>query len=186
MTDSHIHVLGISGSLRAASWNTGLLRAAAELLPATMTLEIADLSAFPLFVQDHELDPPAPVAEFRRRIVAADALLIATPEYNYSIPGVLKNAIDWVSRPASTQPFAGKPTAIVGAGGRLGTARAQYHLRQIAVFLNMHVLNKPELLIQHASTKFDATGALIDAEAREHLRAVLTALAAWTRRLRGA
>ena len=128
---SPIHVLGISGSLRRASWNTGLLHAAGELLPEGMSLEIADLADVPLYNQDHD-GPAAPEAikQFKERIRAADALLIATPEYNGSIPGVLKNAIDWASRPMNDSPLAGKPLAIMGAGGIGGTIRAQLALPQ--------------------------------------------------------
>jgi chromate reductase, NAD(P)H dehydrogenase (quinone) len=181
-----VQILGFAGSLRRTSYNAGALRAAAELLPEGAALEIFDLAPLPLYNQDFEGElAPEPVKAFKARIAAADALLIATPEYNYSIPGVLKNAIDWASRPVATQPFSGKPTAIFGAGGRVGTARAQYHLRQIAVFTNMLVLNKPELLIQYAWEKFDGDGNLTDAATREQLAALLIALVDWTRRLRG-
>jgi len=129
-----VHVLGISGSLRKASYNTALLRPASELLPRGMTLEVFDLSSIPLYNDDvRALGFPKPVQEFRSRIAAADALLIATPEYNFSIPGVLKNAIDWASRPPDP-PLDGKPLAIMGAStGNFGTVRAQMHLRQVCV-----------------------------------------------------
>jgi chromate reductase len=185
---SPVHVLGISGSLRKSSFNTGLLRAAAEVLPEGMRLEAADIASLPLFNQDLADAPdliPLVVRDFKARIAAADALLIATPEYNYSIPGVLKNALDWASRPVKDSPFNAKPLAIMGAGGGMGTSRAQYHLRQVAVFLNMHPLNKPEVTIQRASEKFDAHGNLTDQAAREQVRVLLEALAAWTRRLYG-
>lgn len=186
-TPSPVHVLGFSGSLRRASWNSGLLRAAAEVLPDGLTLEIHDLAAIPLFNQD-AVDGnliPAPVQEFKARIAAADALLIATPEYNYSLPGVLKNAIDWASRPPNASPLDGKPLALLGAGGVFGTVRAQLHLRQIAVFTNMLPLNKPQLHVMRAWEKFDADGNLKDEAVRQEIRALLEALAAWTRRLRG-
>ncbi|MFO7169943.1 MAG: NAD(P)H-dependent oxidoreductase, partial [Chloroflexota bacterium] len=125
---SPIHVLGISGSLRRASWNSGLLRAAAELLPEGMTLEIFDLAPIPMYNQDLERDPPAAVVELRTRVAAADGLLIATPEYNYSIPGVLKNAIDWLSRPSAdiARVFRGRPVGVIGASpGRFGTLLSQ-------------------------------------------------------------
>ncbi len=182
-----IHVLGVSGSLRRGSFNTGLLRAAAGLLPEGMTLEIFDLAPIPLFNADLEAGArPEPVEAFRTCIRTADALLIACPEYNYSISGVLKNAIDWASRskPGDPQPLDGKPAAIMGAGGRLGTGRAQYHLRQVAVFVNLLLLNRPEVMVQSADQHFDAGGTLTDERTRKQIRALLDALAAWTRRLR--
>ena len=183
---SKIHVLGISGSLRQASWNSGLLRAAGSVLPEGMALEIADLADIPLYNQDHD-GPSAPeaVKQLKERIRAADALLIATPEYNASIPGVLKNAIDWASRPMSESPFSGKPLAIMGAGGISGTIRAQLALRQISTSLNTLPLNRPAVQIMRSWEKFDAEGNLTDEQARQDIRALLEALAAWTRRLRG-
>lgn len=180
-----VRVLGFSGSLRKGSYNTGLLRAAAELVPDGMTLEIFDLAPIPLYNGDVEAaGAPEAVRQFKAAIAAADALLIATPEYNYSIPGVLKNAIDWASRPPQNSPFSGKPLAIMGAGGMMGTSRAQFHLRQVAVFVNLLPLNKPEVTIQRASEKFDKEGNLTDVASRQQIRALLEALAAWTRRLR--
>ena len=126
---------------------------------------------------------PEAVTELGRRIAAADAILFVTPEYNYSVPGVLKNAIDWVSR-LSPQPFAGKPAGIMGVSpGNLGTARAQYHLRQIGVFLDLHFLSKPEVMIGQAGTKFDAEGRLTDEDTLNRIQALLAALADWARRL---
>ncbi|GIV84769.1 MAG: NAD(P)H-dependent FMN reductase [Candidatus Roseilinea sp.] len=180
----HVHILGISGSLRRGSFNTALLRNAQAMLPADASLEIADLSGIPLFNQDHEHAPPEAVRTFKAKIAGADALLFAVPEYNYSLPGVLKNAIDWASRPYADQPFSGKPAAIIGAGGRFGTVRAQLHFRQIAGYLNLLMLPRPELMIPLAHQKFDADGALTDPEARDQLREVLNALVAWARRLR--
>ena len=181
-----IHVLGISGSLRRASWNTGLLHAAGDLLPEGMTLEIADLADIPLYNQDHD-GPHAPeeVKHFKTRIRAADALLIATPEYNGSIPGVLKNAIDWASRPMNDSALSGKPLAIMGAGGMGGTIRAQLALRQLSTAINTLIINRPQVQIMRSWEKFDADGKLIDEQARQEIRALLEALAAWTRRLRG-
>lgn len=183
---SRIHVLGISGSLRRGSFNTGLLRAASSVLPEGMELEIGDISTIPLYNADVEAaGPPAPVARLKERVAAADALLFATPEYNYSIPGVLKNAIDWVSRPVATSPLAGKPIAMMGAGGRLGTGRSQYHLRQVAVFTNMLPINRPEVMVANAAEKFDQSGNLTDDSIKEQIRALLESLAGWVRRLRG-
>lgn len=183
MTET-IHVLGIAGSLREKSWNKGLLRAASEMLPDGMALDTVDLAPIPLFNQDiEEQGYPNPVEEFCAKIKAADALLMATPEYNYSVPGVLKNAIDWASRHPD-KPFYGKPGALIGAGGRLGTARAQIHLRYIAVTLNLMLINKPELFIMRAWEKVDAEGNLVDEESRNTLREVLVALGDYTRKMR--
>lgn len=182
-----LQIVGFAGSLRQKSWNRGLLRAASELLPAGLTLEVLDLAPIPLFNQD-AVDAnalPEPVRHFKARLAAADALLIATPEYNYSIPGVLKNAIDWASRPVQDSPLNDKPAALMGAGGLYGTVRAQLHLRHVAVFVNLLVLNKPDVMLQRSWEKFDADGNLVDEAARQQVRALLEALAAWTRRLRG-
>lgn len=185
--DSALRVLGISGSLRRGSFNTALLRAAAEIADAEqlpLRIELADLRPIPMYDDDlRATGVPAPVEELRAAIAAADAVLFATPEYNYSVPGVLKNAIDWASRPPS-QPFAGKPFAVMGAsGGPSGTMRMQYHLRQIAVFLDMHPLNKPEVFVRNASALFDTEGRLIDEATRKVIGEQLRALVAWTRRL---
>ncbi len=151
---SPIRVLGFSGSLRKGLYNTALLRAASELLPEGMTLGIFDLSPIPLYNGDVEVaGAPESVQNFKARIAAADALLIATPEYNYSIPGVLKNAIDWASRPPKDSPLNGKPLAMMGAGGLLGTVRAQMHLRDILLHNNVLVLNKPEVYVARAAEK---------------------------------
>lgn len=188
MSDSTpIRVLGISGSLRAASWNTMALRAARELAPPGMEIEIFDgLRDIPHYDDDVRAGsgyPPAAEA-LRTKLRAADAVLIYTPEYNYSIPGVLKNAIDWASRPPE-QPFDGKPIAVAGAAtGLLGTARAQYHLRQMFVFLNGLVLNKPEVMISQAPTRFDASGRLTDETTRSLIASQLAALRDWTLRLK--
>ena len=144
-----MQILAISGSLRRDSHNTRLLRAAAQMLPPGAELELFDgLAAVPPYNEDDDVEPaPEAVQRLRDAIADSDALLIATPEYNASIPGVLKNAIDWASR-APDQPFADKPVAIMGASpGLLGTARMQYHLRQCLVFLDARVLNKPEVMI---------------------------------------
>jgi chromate reductase len=185
MSDSRgITVLGICGSLRKGSFNMAALRTAIELKPPGMTIEVADISQFPLYNEDVRAQGfPPPVETFRQQIKAADALLFATPEYNYSMSGVLKNAIDWASRPPD-QPFAGKPAAIIGAGaGMAGTARAQGDLRRACVFLDIHPINKPEVLIGQAQTKFDADGNLTDDAAKGFIRDMMTALAAWTRQI---
>jgi chromate reductase, NAD(P)H dehydrogenase (quinone) len=180
-----LKILGISGSLRKGSFNTSALRAAQELAPPGMEIQPFDLAPIPLYNEDvRERGFPASVESFRAQIKAADALLIVTPEYNYSIPGVLKNAIDWASRPPE-QPFDGKPIAILGASpSMLGTARAQYHLRQVFVYLNGLILNRPEVMIANAPQKFDAQGKLTDEKTREHIRGLLGGLQQWALRLR--
>ncbi len=178
-----LHVLGISGSLRRASYNTALLRTAAELMPPGMRLETFDLSPLPMFNQDIEKPFPPIVAEFRSRIAQADALLIATPEYNSSVSGALKNAIDWASRPPKP-PLTGKPVAIMGAStGNFGTLRAQLHLRQILTHVGALPLGKPEVLVARAEQAFDAEGKLIDPAARGFVQDLLVALARWTRQV---
>jgi chromate reductase, NAD(P)H dehydrogenase (quinone) len=180
-----LKVLGIAGSLRRSSYNKLALRAAIELKPADMEIEVFDIASIPVYNEDvREQGFPPAVEQFRDRIRKADALLIVTPEYNYSVPGVLKNAIDWASRPPD-QPFNDKPVAIMGASGSvLGTARAQYHLRQICVYLNLHPINKPEVMIARAAEKFDADGSLTDQTARKLIADLLVSLEDWTRRLR--
>jgi chromate reductase len=180
-----VGIFGFAGSLRKDSYNKGLLRSAAELMPKNAVLEIFDLEGIPLFNQDLERKPPAEVKKFKAKIKAADAILIATPEYNYSIPGVLKNAIDWASRPPADNAFDGKPVAIIGAStGMLGTARAQYHLRQCFVTLNMYPVNHPEVFVGHAKEKFDENGRLYDEKARKLLAELLENLIDWTVKLR--
>jgi chromate reductase len=165
-----ISILGFAGSLRKGSYNKSLLKVALEMVPADSKLEIFDLEGIPPFNQDLENQPPEKVKEFKAKIRAADAILIATPEYNYSIPGVLKNAIDNASRPYGDNPFDGKPVAIMGASiGMLGTARAQYHLRQSLVFLNMYPLNQPEVMVPFAQEKIDQNGQVTDQKTREKI-----------------
>lgn len=186
-TDGRTTILGIAGSLRRASYNRAILRTAQSLTPRDTTLGTFEIDNIPGFSQDHELDPPPKVVELKARVRAADAILFVTPEYNYSIPGVLKNAIDWASRPYGDSAWDGKPVAVIGASiGMLGTARAQYHLRQSFVFLNMHPLNQPEVMIANAASKFDEQGNFIDEKAKELIRQLLTKLVEWTRVLRSA
>ena len=177
-------ILGFAGSLRKDSYNRSLLRAALELLPEGVELEIFDLEGIPLFNQDLENQPVEKLKEFKAKIKAADAILIATPEYNYSIPGVLKNAIDCASRPYADNAFAHKPVAIMGASvGMLGTGRAQYHLRQCFVFLGCFALNQPEVMVPFAHDKIDKDGNVTDQKTREKIRELLEGLVAWTIRL---
>ena len=185
MSDSGtISVLGICGSLRRGSYNMAALRAAIALKPPDMTVTVADISQIPLYNEDiRQQGFPPPVETLRRQIGDADALLFACPEYNYSMTGVLKNAIDWASRPPG-QPFAGKPCAIMGASiGMIGTARAQYDLRRSCVFLDMHPLNRPEVMIGQAQNRFDADGNLTDEATKGFIRDLMTALASWTRQI---
>lgn len=182
--DTPVTILGIAGSLRRASYNRAALRAAVRLVPEGARLEICELDGIPGFNQDDERQPPPKVAELRARVRAADAILFVTPEYNYSVPGVLKNAIDWASRPYGESAWAGKPVAVMGAStGAIGTARAQYHLRQSFVFLNMYPVNQPEVMIAKAAERFDAEGNLADAKTKELIAQLLQNLVAWTRRL---
>jgi chromate reductase len=181
-----IHILGISGSLRHGSHNSGLLRAAAHVLPDGMTMEIFNLGSIPMFNSDVAASgEPRSVQEFKERIAAADAVLIATPEYNYSIPGVLKNAIDWASRPPKHSPLNRKPLAMMGAGGVMGTIRAQLHLRQILLHNDLRLLNKPEVYVARSWEKFDGDGNLNDEPTIQSIRALLEALGEWTRQLQG-
>jgi chromate reductase len=180
-----ISILGFAGSLRKGSYNKSLLKAAIEVAPAGAELEIFDLEGIPPFNQDLESQPPEKVKEFKAKIRAADAILIVTPEYNYSIPGVLKNAIDNASRPYGDNAFDGKPVAIMGASiGMLGTARAQYHLRQSLVFLNMYPLNQPEVMVPFAQEKINQNGQVTDQKTREKIKELLEALVIWTKKLR--
>ena len=176
-----IQILGICGSLRKASYNRGLLQAALNELPENCHLELFDLAEIPLFNQDHEMSPPASVSHFKEKIHSVDAILLAGPEYNYSFSGVLKNAIDWGSRPYGKNSWDGKPVAMMGATmGLQGTARAQYHLRQVFVTLNMHSLNHPEVMVSAAQDKFDANGQLTDKTVRQKIKELLVALVALT------
>ena len=184
MGDESMQILGIAGSLRRASFNAATLRAAQELAPEGMRIDCFDIAPIPAYNEDvRQQGFPSPVQDLRDRIKAADGLLVVTPEYNYSIPGVLKNAIDWASRPPE-QPFDGKPIGIMGAsGGGFGTARAQYHLRQCFVFLNGLVMNRPEVMIPLAQNKFDANGKLTDQQTRDFIAAHLLAFKAWVMRM---
>jgi len=184
MTDGTFTILGIAGSLRKASYNRAALRAAQQLAPEGVRIDVFDLEGIPPFNQDLENDPPRRVREMKAAVRSADALLFVSPEYNYSIPGVLKNAIDWGSRPAKDNCWAGKPGALMGvSGGLLGTARMQYHLRQ--VFLNVGVLAvvRPEVMIGQAAQKFDAELNLTDEPTREFVRKLVAALVDWARQL---
>jgi chromate reductase, NAD(P)H dehydrogenase (quinone) len=180
-----IRVLAIAGSLRKGSVNKALVRAAIQVAPPGVILEdFGGLESIPLFNEDVEKQPPETVKALKARVAAADALLIATPEYNNSVPGVLKNAIDWASRPYGENSFEDKPVAIMSAGGHTGGLRAQLALRQVFVYLNMHPLNKPQVMVANAKTRLDASGEFTDPAIMDNVRQLLVALDAWTRRLR--
>jgi chromate reductase len=182
--DRQITILGFAGSLRKGSYNKAILRAALELSPQDVKLEIFDLEGIPPYNMDLENRMPEKVKEFKAKIRAADAILIATPEHNYSVPGVLKNAIDWASRPYGDNSFEGKPVGIMSAStGMLGGARAQYHLRQMFVFLDMHPVNRPEVIVAFAGEKIDDKGRVTDGKTREKIKELLGSLVAWTNRL---
>ena len=180
-----IKILAFAGSLRQGSFNKALIRAAVEIAPSNVSMDVFDLDGIPPFIQDLENNPPPKVAEFKDKIKAADALLIATPEYNYSIPGVLKNALDWASRPKTSTPLWGKPVAIMSAStGRFGGARAQYHLRQSFIFLNMHPVNRPEVMLSSADKNVDADGNLTNGETKTLIGQLIEELASLTKKLK--
>lgn len=185
MSSKKMRILGLGGSLRKASYNRMVLKAAAKLVPENVELEIFELGGIPPFSEDLEQDPPEAVKRFKQKIKEADAILVSTPEYNYSIPGFLKNAIDWASRPYGDNAFDDKPVAIMGASmGAMGTSRAQYHLRQTFVFLNMHALNDPEVMISNVHEKFDEEGNLKDEYTKQKIRELVKALIEWAKKLK--
>ena len=181
-----MHVLALLGSLRKGSYNRMTLNAAIELAPPGVTFEIADLSEIPPYNQDVEdAGVPATVQKLKDQIAKADAVLFATPEYNYSMPGVLKNAIDWASRPPKDNPFNGKPCAIISAStGLFGGARAQYHLRQSCVFVNLLTMNRPEVMVTKAQEKFDENGVLKDEATKKVISAFMKSFQEWTERMK--
>jgi len=179
---SELHFLGICGSLRQASANRGLLRAAQAAMPQGATMDIAELGDVPFYNSDLDAKPES-VKRLLAQIEAAQGLVLASPEYNYSIAPALKNALDWASREPDNRLLSGKTVAIVGAGGGMGTSRSQYHLRQVCVCLNLHVLNKPEFFANAFGGNFDEGGDLLDETLREQLTAQMAALVDWTRRL---
>ncbi|MCL4399585.1 NAD(P)H-dependent oxidoreductase [Candidatus Parvarchaeota archaeon] len=180
-----ITVLGFAGSLRRDSFNKAVLNTAKRHAPEGVEVEIFDLEGVPLYNQDEEKNMPAKVVEFKRKIEQADAVLIVTPEYNRSIPGVLKNAIDYASRPYGHNSFDDKPVATIGASGGefIGTAVVQYHLRQVFSFLNMHPLERPQIFITNAEQKIKG-GEVIDAHTIKLIEELLQRLAEWTLRLK--
>jgi chromate reductase len=185
-----ITVAAFAGSLRRRSHNRGLLRIAKELAPPEMKLNIIDLAPLPLYNGELDLpwpNKPQPVVDFINQLIEADALLMACPEYNYSVTGVLKNALDWASRqpgPEHPPSIQGKPAAIMGAGGRYGTVRAQAHLRYILLHNDMKVLNKPEIMVVRSSEYFDGEGNTTDQTIRGQVEELVHALYKWTIQLR--
>ena len=180
-----LHFVGISGSLRRQSTNTGLLRAAQKVLPEGATMEIVDLLDIPLYNPDHP-EKPASVQRVFAQLAKADALVLACPEYNYSIAPALKNIIDWASREPNNALLAGKAAAIMGAGGGMGTSRSQYHLRQVCVYLDVHPLNKPEFFANAFAGGFDTNGDLTDPQLQKMLADQMAALARWATQLKKA
>jgi chromate reductase len=183
--NNETRILGISGSLRNESYNSAVLRAASGLAPAGTRIETFLLDGIPVFNQDNEGNPPTKVMELKARVREADAILFVTPEHNYSVPAALKNAIDWASRPYGDNAWDGKAAAIMGASiGAIGTARAQYHLRQSFVFLNVFAVNHPEVMIASAADRFDSDGTLNDEVAKNYIRQLLQNLVELARRTR--
>ena len=185
MSDNGIRILGISGSLRRHSFNRGLLRAAQAVAPGGVEIDVFDLSDVPLYNDDvNAAGTPQPAAALQAAVLDADALLVATPEYNTSMSGVLKNAIDWASQPFPNHVLRDKPVALMGASpGRFGTARAQGDVRSVLTALGCYVLPKPRLQVGGAGEKFSVEGDLQDETVRQQLRALLEALVEWTRML---
>lgn len=170
-------ILGFGGSLRKRSYSSALLVEAGKLMPDDHQLKIFDISGIPVLNADHLEKLPASVVEFKNAIKESDGILICTPEYNYSIPGFLKNAIDYASVPPSTNYFPGKPVAFMSSSiGHFGGSRAQYHLRQVAVYLDMHPVNKPEVFVSNVSSRFDENMQLKDEDVKVKIRNLLTAL----------
>lgn len=176
-------VLAICGSLRAKSTNKGLVRYAQANAPEGMEIQVADLSAVPFYNSDIA-EKPAAVQTLLKQIGEADAILFACPEYNYSVAPALKNAIDWASREPENALLSGKAAAIMGAGGGMGTSRAQYHLRQICVYVNLHPLNRPEVFANAFANQFDSDGNLVDEKIQGNVKNQLIALKAWAEKLK--
>ena len=186
MEEKKIRILGIAGSLRKDSYNKMLLKEVVRLAAPDSAIDIFDIKKIPLYNQDLEENLPQAVINLKKRIKESDAILFVTPEYNYSIPGVLKNAIDWGSRPYIDNSWAGKPVAVMGAStSGFGTVRSQMHLRQCFVFLDMHPINRPELMISNAAEKFDENGNLTDDKIKSKIINLIEALRDWARQIRG-
>lgn len=182
--EEKIHIVALLGSLRLDSFNKMVLNTAFDLCPVNAEIELAEIRNLPLFNADMETNLPEEVITLKAKIKSADAILFVTPEYNYSIPGALKNAIDWGSRPYTDNSWEGKPVAVMSASpGLLGGSRAQYHLRQCFVFLNMFPLNRPEVIIPNVQEKV-ADGKVVDDHTKEKIAEQLIALVAWSKKLK--
>lgn len=182
--ESKLKIVGICGSLRKKSINRTLLEAVKEYIPENVRFEIVEIDDLPFFNQDCEANPPNEIIQFRNKVKNADAIIFATPEYNYSISAVLKNAIEWGSRPYGSAVLNGKPIAIMGAStGMIGTARAQNHFRQMCVQVNMHPINKPEVLVTFVNEKIDQNGKIIDKHTKDKIKELFYALVSWTLKL---
>lgn len=182
--EKKIKIIGICGSLRKGSYNRMALNFAKKIAPPTVDFQIVEIKNLPFFNQDLENNLPKEVLEFREKIKKADAILFSSPEYNYSIPGVLKNAIEWGSRPYEAGVLKRKPVAIMGtSSGMVGTGRGQYHFRQICVQVDMYVLNRPEVMIPFASQQFDEKGNLLDPHTKEKIKEIVEALVLWAKKM---
>lgn len=180
--EKKIKIAGLVGSLRKDSFNKALMVEAVKNCPSEAEIEVVSID-LPLFNQDRENDQPESVKIFKHQVKSADAILIASPEYNYSMSGVLKNAIDWASRPYGDNSLQGKPVGVMSASsGMLGGSRAQYHLRQTFVFLDMHPVNRPEVMVPFAAEKIQG-GVVQDEKTKEKIGELVAALIAWTRKL---
>jgi chromate reductase len=176
-------IIGVGGTLREGSYSKALLLEAQKLAPIGVVIEITDIGSFPLYNPD--IPMPKNVSEFKNKIKQADAILFSTAEYNFSIPGSLKNAIDWASRPYGDNSWEGKPAAIMSEStGMLGGVKAQLHLRQMMLFINMHPLNRPEVIVLSVKEKFDDTGNLTDEHTKEKIKELLEALVKWTEKFK--
>lgn len=182
--EDKLHIVAMLGSLRRESFNKIVLQTAIELCPSTAYVDVADIGPLPLFNGDMEESMPQVVTDFKTKVASADAIIFVTPEYNYSIPGVLKNAIDWCSRPVTNNVLDSKPVSIMSASpGMMGGSRAQYHLRQCFVFLNMFPINRPEVIINNVQEKI-SEGKISDQKTIDKITEQLNALIAWTKRLK--
>ncbi|WP_010088928.1 NADPH-dependent FMN reductase [Burkholderia ubonensis] len=177
----------IVGSLRRGSWNRALARAVISLAPADFAFEFVEIGELPLYSQDYDADFPEVAKRFKQAIEAADGLLFVTPEYNRSIPGVLKNALDWGSRPWGANSWAGKPGAVLGTSpGATGTALSQQHLRNVLAYLDVATLGQPEMFIKHDPTRIDDEGRIVSDDTRKFLQGFVDRYAAWVRLNKGA
>lgn len=178
-------ILAFSGSLREQSYNTALIRNAMKMTPEGVTIELHPIDDLPLFNDDLVAVMPDVVKKLKDAVKDADAILIASPEYNYTIPGALKNMLDWVSRPHAENSMKGKPVAIMGAaGGMVGTARMQYDLRKVLFYLDTYPVNRPEVMVGMSKEKFDADLSITDEKTKEKVQQLVTALVDWTKKLK--